>query len=67
MRSYWILGNLFKDEHDRAFRYSAIGLANGRITKTIPKETNRIRPDWCDKCNCYHIIREEPMIVMPKN
>lgn len=59
MTNYWVLGNLFKDDHDRAIRFNEPKSANKKIKNDIPKEPTRVRPEFCDKCNCYHIVREE--------
>lgn len=57
MKLYWVLGKLFDNNHDRAIRYIDLKTTNKVIKNDIPKE-DKIRADNCDRCNCYHIIRE---------
>lgn len=66
MTNYWVLGRMFKEDHDRAIRFEDPAVASRTIKNVIPKEPTRIRPEWCDKCGVYHIIREVQITSVQK-
>lgn len=59
MKYFWVLGRMFQPDHDRAIRYLGTYDTLKAINRDIPKEPGLIKPDWCDKCGVFHIIRNE--------
>jgi hypothetical protein len=58
MKSFWVLGKFFKDDHDRAIRYIGTTDAMRAIKRDVPKDS-KVGPEWCEKCQIFHIVRTE--------
>lgn len=67
MRTFWVTGRKFQDDHDRAIRFPDQVQAGKRMKKSdFPKEA-RHEVEYCDKCDAWHITRPEGILPSVKN
>lgn len=59
---YWVLGKFFADDHDRAIRYLGTIDCLKVMRNDIPKDGDKVSPEWCDKCGVFHLTRKDSII-----